>query len=100
MMGLLDKGNIVWFSQSNDPKRKLKYTLQIISSNNNLVGVNTHLTNKIVLEALVEKKIASLKKFDNIKSEVKKFIEDELLKFCKSKMCIYDSLGSGSAKII
>ena len=70
MMGLLDKGNIVWFSQSNDPKRKLKYTLQIISSNNNLVGVNTHLTNKIVLEALVEKKIASLKKFDNIKSEV------------------------------
>ena len=37
---------------------------------------------------------------NNIKSEVKKFIEDELLKFCKSKMCIYDSLGSGSAKII
>ena len=37
---------------------------------------------------------------NNIKSEVKKFIEDELLKFCKSKMCIYDCLGSGSAKII
>ena len=37
---------------------------------------------------------------NNIKSEVEKFIEDELLKFCKSKMCIYDSLGSGSAKII
>ena len=37
---------------------------------------------------------------NNIKSEVKKFIEDELLKFCKSKICIYDSLGSGSAKMI
>ena len=37
---------------------------------------------------------------NNIKSEVNKFIEDELLKFCKSKLCIYDSLGSGSAKII
>ena len=37
---------------------------------------------------------------DKIKHEIQKFIDDELLKFCKSKMCIYDSLGSGSAKII
>ena len=92
MMGLLDKGNIVWFSQSNDPKRKLKYTLQIISSNNNLVGVNTHLTNKIVLEALVEKKIASLKKFDNIKSEVK-FSDNTRFDFLisnKNKKCFLE----------
>ena len=27
MMGLLDKGNKVWFSKSNDPKRKLKLSL-------------------------------------------------------------------------
>ena len=71
MMGLLDEGNIVWFSQSSDPKRKLKYTLQVICSNNNLVGVNTQLTNKIVFEALENKKIESLKKYNNIKSEVK-----------------------------
>ena len=36
---------------------------------------------------------------DKIKHEIQKFINDELLKFCKSKMCIYDSLGSGSVKI-
>ena len=42
MMGLLDEGNIVWFSQSSDPKRKLKYTLQVICSNNNLV-VSIHI---------------------------------------------------------
>ena len=30
MMGLLSTGNKVWFSKSNDPKRKLKYTLEII----------------------------------------------------------------------
>tara|TARA_B100000029_G_scaffold285714_1_gene279497 strand:+ start:2069 stop:2764 length:696 start_codon:yes stop_codon:yes gene_type:complete len=71
MMGLLNKGNKVWFSQSNDPKRKLKYTLQIIEINNKMVGINTHLTNKIVLRSLEEKKIIPLKKFYNIRREVK-----------------------------
>ena len=71
MMGLLDKDNIVWFSESKDPKRKLKYTLQIIEVNNKPVGVNTHLTNKIVLESLKNKKIKSLIKFTDIKPEIK-----------------------------
>ncbi len=71
MMGLLDLGNKVWFSESNNPKRKLKYTIEIISSNGNLVGINTHLTNKLVLEALKKGKIKSLINYHNIKSEVK-----------------------------
>jgi len=71
MMGLLNPGNVVWFTQSNDPKRKLKYTLQMITINEKLVGINTHLTNKIVLEALKKKKIKSLIRFTDIKSEVK-----------------------------
>ncbi len=36
---------------------------------------------------------------NKIKSEIQKFIEDELLKFCKSETCIYDCLGKGSVKI-
>jgi sugar fermentation stimulation protein A len=52
MFGLLDKNNKVWISKSNNKKRKLKYTLQIIEIEGNKVGINTHLTNKIVLEAL------------------------------------------------
>ena len=71
MMGLLNKGNRVWFSRSNNPKRKLKYTLEIINLDKKLVGINTHLTNKIVLEALNQKKIKNLIKFNNIKTEVK-----------------------------
>ncbi len=71
MLGLLKFGNKVWFSKSDDPKRKLKYTLQIIEVNNKLVGVNTHLTNKIILESLKEKKIESLNKYNEIKPEVK-----------------------------
>ena len=71
MMGLLNANNKVWFSQSNDPKRKLKYTLQIIEVNKKMVGINTHLTNKIILESLKEKKIKSFINFTDIKTEVK-----------------------------
>ena len=71
MMGLLNEGNKVWFSETNDPKRKLKYTLQIVEVNKNKIGINTLLTNKIVQEALNQKKIKELNKFKNIKSEVK-----------------------------
>jgi len=71
MMGLLKQGNQVFFSQSNNPKRKLKYTLEMIDVDKKLVGVNTHSTNKIVLEAMIQKKIEKLIKFNNIKTEAK-----------------------------
>ena len=71
MMGLLDKGNKVWFSIADNKNRKLKYTLEIIESEKHKVGVNTLLSNKIVLEALNNNRIKELNKFDNIKTEVK-----------------------------
>ena len=71
MMGLLEKGNNVWLSKSNNPKRKLKYTLQIIENEDSKVGINTLLTNKIVHKALSEGVIKYFKKFKNIQQEVK-----------------------------
>tara|TARA_Y100000590_G_scaffold447974_1_gene583977 strand:+ start:391 stop:1083 length:693 start_codon:yes stop_codon:yes gene_type:complete len=71
MMGLLKPENTVWFTKVDDPKRKLKYTLQMLEVNKKKIGVNTHLTNKIVLEALKEKKIKSLSSYNDIKNEVK-----------------------------
>jgi len=71
MMGLLDKDNKAWFSLSDNPNRKLKYTLEMIEVKNKKVGINTLLTNKIVLEALKYKKINSLIKFNHIKTESK-----------------------------
>ena len=71
MMGLLDSGNKVWFSISNNPNRKLKYTLEIIEVEKKMVGINTQLANKIILEALNKKKIKELIKFNNIRTEVK-----------------------------
>ncbi|MDC3127353.1 DNA/RNA nuclease SfsA [Candidatus Pelagibacter bacterium] len=71
MMGLLKTGNKVWVSKSDDPKRKLKYTLQVIEDRKSKVGINTHLSNKIVFEALKNKSIREFKNIENIKCEVK-----------------------------
>jgi sugar fermentation stimulation protein A len=70
MQGLLIKNNKVWLTKSNNPKRKLKYTLQIIESNGSKVGINTHLTNKIVLDELNNNKIKNFKAV-KIETEVK-----------------------------
>ena len=69
MMGLLNKNNKVWLTESNNKKRKLKYTLQIIDDNGSKVGVNTHLTNKIVNHALKENLIKDFSNKVKIKSE-------------------------------
>ena len=70
MMGLLDEGNEVFISKNDNPKRKLKYTLEIIKVKKNLVGVNTHFANKIVLHGLSNNLIKEIANNDNIKPEV------------------------------
>tara|TARA_B100001093_G_scaffold467285_1_gene486366 strand:- start:249 stop:947 length:699 start_codon:yes stop_codon:yes gene_type:complete len=70
MKGLLDEGNEVYLLKNDDPKRKLKYSLEIIKAQKNLVGVNTHMANKIVNHALSNNLIKELKNNDLIKSEV------------------------------
>ncbi len=71
MKGLLKEGNKVWLSKSNNPNRKLKYTLQIIEDESSKVGVNTLLTNKITLDALKNNLIKEFDKDVLIKPEVK-----------------------------
>ena len=71
MYGLLKKGNKVWISKSDNPKRKLKYTLEIIEDNKSKVGVNTHSTNKIVLDALQNNLIKEFNYISEIKPETK-----------------------------
>jgi len=70
MKGLLDEGNEVYLLQNDNPKRKLKYGLEIIKAKNKLVGVNTHLANKIVNHGLTNNLINELKNNDSIKQEV------------------------------
>jgi len=70
MKGLLEEGNEVYLLKHDDPKRKLKYGLEIIRTQKNLVGVNTHRANKIVNHGLSSNLIKELKDNDIVKSEV------------------------------
>ena len=70
MKGLLDEGNEVYLLPNNDPKRKLKYGLEIIKSRKNLVGVNTHMANRIIEHGLKNNLVKELKNNDIIKPEV------------------------------
>ena len=70
MLGLLDEGNEVFVSKNDNPKRKLKYTLEIIKVKKKLVGVNTHFANKIAFHGLSNNLIKELANNDNIKPEV------------------------------
>ena len=71
MMGLLDKDNDVWVTKHNDPKRKLKYTLEMVKVKKRIIGVNTHRANRIVEHALNNKLITEFKSVKNIKPEFK-----------------------------
>ena len=87
MMGLLNEGNEVWVSQSDNPNRRLKYTLEIIKVNKSLIGVNTHKANKIVEDALKNKLIDEFKKVRLIKPEFK-FSKDTRFDFLCDKKII------------
>ena len=71
MMGLLDAGNKVLLSKSDNEKRKLKYTLEVIKLKKSHVGVNTHRTNRIVEKALNDNVLNFVKNITEVRREVK-----------------------------
>ena len=91
MKGLLSENNEVYLIKNDDPKRKLKYSLEIIKANKNLVGVNTHFANKIVDHGLKNNLIIELRNNNEIRSEVffnKETRFDFLVKKKKQKIFI------------
>ncbi|AFZ32711.1 Sugar fermentation stimulation protein A [Gloeocapsa sp. PCC 7428] len=72
MTGICQPGSAVQVSYSDNPKRSLKYTWEMILVNDNeptWVGVNTSLPNRIVKLAL-EENLFPLGSYDNIRFEV------------------------------
>ena len=71
MMGLLEEGNIVLLTKTDNEKRKLKFTLEVVKVQGANVGVNTHRANRIVEQGIEAKKISALGKSCHFKREVK-----------------------------
>jgi sugar fermentation stimulation protein A len=70
MINLKEPGAEVWLSPANNPKRKLKYTWEIIKHTDSYVGVNTGLTNRIVEDSIKKDLIPELEGYDNLRREV------------------------------
>lgn len=63
----------VWLTPNDNPKRKLKYTLEMTDNGKSLICVNTSLTNKLVKEALENGMISEFQEYKTIQSEKKIF---------------------------
>lgn len=71
MKSCLEKGAEVYLSPVNDPKRKTKFTWEMIKINGNWIGINTAVPNKLAFEYISQNKIEKLAGYDIVKREVK-----------------------------
>ena len=71
MAGLKEPGSEVWVSLAVNPKRKLKFTWEMIRVGRGLVGINTNLSNNIVQEGVSKNAISELSGYEFQRREVK-----------------------------
>ena len=83
MLNCLQPDGRVWFSRSDDPKRKLPGTWELSETpHGRLACINTARANPLVEEALHGGVIAELAGFDGLRREVRYGLENSRIDFC------------------
>jgi sugar fermentation stimulation protein A len=70
MTGCAIPGSRVWISESHNPRRKLKYTWELIQTADSMIGINTQVPNKLVKVAIEHGQIPELAQFTRVRPEV------------------------------
>lgn len=71
MLSVKEPGSRVWLSPAADPKRKLRYTWELLAVGNALVGINTGHPNRLVADAIAAGQIKELAGYPVLKREQK-----------------------------
>ena len=72
MKGCSEPGSTVWLRDTKNPDRKYPLSWEMVEATPNvLVGINTHLSNSLVAEAIENDVITELQDYDQIRREVK-----------------------------
>jgi sugar fermentation stimulation protein A len=70
MKSCIEKGAPVYLTPVNDPKRKTKFTWEMIFMNGDWIGINTSVPNVLAFEAVRDGKIEKLKGYTQVRREV------------------------------
>ncbi|GAB6145054.1 DNA/RNA nuclease SfsA [Desulfocicer niacini] len=71
MRGCCEPGRPVYLSQSDNPRRKLKYTWELMEMPRTLIGINTIVPNKLVMASIAHGRVPELSGYTNFKPEIK-----------------------------
>ncbi len=71
MQECCEPGRPVYLSFHDNPRRKLKYTWELIEMPTSLVGINTMVPNRLVFQAIASGDVTELDAYDSISREVR-----------------------------
>jgi sugar fermentation stimulation protein A len=72
MTGCCDKDSVIYLSESNNPKRKYRYTWEYATdANNNKICINTNNANKVIKSAFAHHRIRELSQYGTVIPEKK-----------------------------
>lgn len=71
MKGCAVPGSPAWVSESGNPKRKYKYTWELVKMPETMIGINTQVPNRLVKDSVEKGIIQELSGYDRVRAEVR-----------------------------